>query len=151
MAKFTVEQAASAVAIQQLIHDWAYELDTNDGLQIEPLLDDECIYTVGGEPRHGKAAVKQFYIDRRARLEATEAGAPVMRHPITSLRVRLTGEDSADVTFNLVFFSGYGTPPITNLVGPTAVADVTMSVRRDASGEWRISRFDSWQPFRAGS
>ncbi len=149
MAKFTVEQAASAMAVHQLIHDWAYELDLHDGLQIEPLLTDDCVYTVGGEPRHGKAAVKQFYIDRRARLEATEAGPPVMRHPITTLRVILTGEDSADVTFNIVFFAGPGTPPIT-MSGPVAVADVTMSVRRDGDGEWRIARFDSWQPFRAG-
>jgi ketosteroid isomerase-like protein len=150
VAKFSVEQAASAMAVHQLIHDWAYELDIHDGLQIEPLLTDDCVYTVGGAPRHGKAAVKQFYIDRRARLEATEAGPPVMRHPITTLRVILTGEDSADVTFNIVFFSGFGTAPITNMTGPVAVADVTMAVRRDADGEWRIARFDSWQPFRAG-
>jgi ketosteroid isomerase-like protein len=149
VAKFTVEQAASAMAVQQLIHDWAYELDLHDGLQIEPLLTDDCVYTVGGEARQGKAAVVQFYIDRRARLEATEAGPPVMRHPITTLRVMLTGEDSADVTFNIVFFSGFGATPIT-MAGPVAVADVTMSVRRDADGEWRIARFDSWQPFRAG-
>jgi ketosteroid isomerase-like protein len=149
VAKFTVEQAASAMAVQQLIHDWAYELDLHDGLQIEPLLTADCVYTVGGEARQGKAAVVQFYIDRRARLEATEAGPPVMRHPITTLRVMLTGEDTADVTFNIVFFAGPGTPPIT-MSGPVAVADVTMSVRRDADGEWRIAKFDSWQPFRAG-
>ena len=150
MAKFTVEQAASVVAIHQLIHDWAHELDLHDGLQIEPLLTQDCIYTVGGEPRHGVAAVKQFYIDRRARLEATEAGPPVMRHPITTLRVVPRDADNADVTFNIVFFSGFGTPPITTMTGPVAVADVTMAVRRDADGEWRIARFDSWQPFRAG-
>lgn len=149
VANFTVEEAASATAIQQLVHDWAYELDLHNGLQIEPLVTEDCVYHVGGEPRHGRAAVKQFYIDRTARLQATEAGAPVMRHPITTLRVVLTGTDSADVTFNIVFFSGFGEPPIT-MTGPVAVADVTMSVQRDCDGEWRISHFDSWQPFRAG-
>jgi ketosteroid isomerase-like protein len=150
VAKFTVEQAASAMAVHQLIHDWAYELDQHDGLQMAPLLTEDCIYNVGGEPRHGKAAVNQFYVDRRARLEATDNGPPVMRHPITTLRVMPTGADSADVTFNIVFFMGFGTPPITNMTGPAAVADVTMAVRRDPDGEWRIARFDSWQPFRAG-
>lgn len=150
MAKFTAEQAVSVVAIHQLIHDWAYELDINDGLQIEPLLAEDCIYTVRGAPRHGKEAVKRFYIDRRAGLEATEAGPPTMRHPITTLRVIMKDEDNADVTFNIVFFSGFGTPPITNMKGPMAVADVTMSVRREADGHWRITRFDSWQPFIAG-
>ena len=150
MARFTAEEAASAMAIHQLIHDWAYELDINDGLKIAPLLTEDCVYTVGGEPRHGRAAAVQFYIDRRKRLEATEAGPPVMRHPITTLRVVFAAPDRAEVTFNIVFFSGLGTPPITAMKGPTAVADVTMTVARDGEGEWRIARFDSWQPFRAG-
>ena len=34
MAKFTAEQACAVVEIQQLIHDWGYELDIHKGRNI---------------------------------------------------------------------------------------------------------------------
>lgn len=151
MAKFTPAQATAIAAISQVINEWGDELDINDGLKMREaaVLADDCEYFVGGEWRTGIDAVCAFYVERRARLEAGD-GAPVMRHIISNYRVTFTGDTSADVGFLLLFFAKAGTPPFTDYCDPLAVADVRMSVRADAAGDWRITRFDSGQIFRRG-
>ena len=73
-----------------------------------------------------------------------------MRHISSNFRVSFVAEDKAEVGFLLLFFAKVGTPPFTDYCDPLAVADVRMECRRDADGEWRISRFDSGQIFRRG-
>ncbi|MET1755613.1 nuclear transport factor 2 family protein [Novosphingobium sp. RD2P27] len=147
MAKFTPEQAADVLAVKQVIYEWGDELDINNGLKIldSGVLADDVRYFVGGEWREGKEAVGQFYQGRKEQLGDN---APVMRHIITSLRVSFTGSDHAKVGYLLVFFAKAGTPPFDGYCDPLAVADVKMECTRDASGEWRISLFDSGQIFR---
>ena len=41
MAKFTAEQAIAYVAIQQLIHDWADELEIRNGLAMADLVTED--------------------------------------------------------------------------------------------------------------
>lgn len=151
MARFTVEQAAAVAAIQQVINEWGDELDQNDGLEMieADVLTEDCQYYVGGAWRQGRAEAAQFYKERKPRLEA-EGGAPVMRHVITNFRVAFIAEEKAEVGFLLLYFARVGTPPFTNYCDPLAVADVRMDCRRDADGEWRISRFESGQIFRRG-
>ena len=151
MARFSSEQAAARAAIEQVINEWGDELDINDGLKMREaaVLTDEVEYFVGGEWRSGIDAVCAFYAERRARLQAGD-GAPVMRHIISNFRIAFTGEASADVGFLLLFFAKVGEPPFADYCDPLAVADVRMSVRADADGDWRISRFDSGQIFRRG-
>jgi ketosteroid isomerase-like protein len=151
MAKFTPEQAADVLAVKQVIYEWGDELDIHDGLQITDagVLADDVRYFVGGEWREGAAAVAGFYKERMERLKAGP-GAPVMRHIITSLRVKFDGADLAKVGYLLVFFAATGTPPFENYCDPLAVADVKMECKREADGEWRISLFDSGQIFRRG-
>jgi hypothetical protein len=150
MAKFSPDQAAAIVAIQQVINEWGDELDKHDGLHMltADVLSQDCRYFVGGEWREGLAAVAQFYQERKARLEAA-GGAPVMRHIMSNYRVKFTSEISAEVGFLLLFFAAVGNPPF-DTCDPSAVADVKMEVQRDADGHWRISRFDSGQTFRRG-
>ena len=50
--------------------------------------------------------------------------------------------------FLLVFFAKAGTPPFEGYCDPLAVADVKMEAKRDGSGEWKISLFDSGQVFK---
>ena len=147
MAKFTPEQAADVLAIKQVIYEWGDELDINNGLHIlnADVLADDVRYFVGGEWREGKQAVAQFYQGRKAQLGDN---APVMRHIITSLRVSLDDADRASVGYLLVFFAKAGTPPFEGYCDPLAVADVKMEATRDASGEWKISLFDSGQIFK---
>jgi len=150
MAKFTTQQAADVIAIQQVINEWGDELDQNSGLKIteSDVLTEDCRYNVGGEWREGRAAAAQFYVERWDRLAAA-GGAPVMRHLHTNFRTTFTSADTAETRFMLLFFAKVGTPPFDGYCDPLAVAEVRMETRREPDGEWRISLFDSFQTFRA--
>lgn len=149
MAKFSAEQAAAVLAIQQVINDWGDELDQNSGLKIAEagVLTDDVRYFVGGEWREGVAAVQAFYNTRWETLTAGD-GAPVMRHIHSNFRVEFLEDGHARVNFLLVFFAKVGEPPFVGYSDPLAVADVRMACRRDADGDWKISLFDSGQIFR---
>jgi hypothetical protein len=151
VAKFTPEQAASVAAIRQVIYEWGDELDVNSGRKMTEadILTQDVRYNVGGEWREGLAATQAFYDTRWENLTAA-GGAPIMRHLLANLRVWFTGDDSANVTYQLLFFAGSGEPPIVGKADPLAVADVRMETRREADGHWRISLFDSGQIFQRG-
>jgi hypothetical protein len=151
VARFTPEQAASIAAIKQVIYEWGDELDVNSGLKMSKvdILTGDVRYNVGGEWREGLEAVQAFYDARWDRLQAT-GGAPVMRHLLTNPRIKFTDEDTASVTYQLLFFAATGEPPFVGKADPLAVADVRMETRREADGHWRISLFDSGQIFQRG-
>lgn len=148
MAKFDPAQAADVLAVQQLVHEWANELDVNNGLQIADLLTDDCRYTVRGGPRHSPAEVVAFYQTRYAELDATPAGVPVHRHAVINPRVSFTGPDEAVILFGMIYWSAMGMASGTDHADPALVADVSMDCRRCADGDWRIARFDSAPVFR---
>ena len=148
MAKFTIEQALVVAEVQQLINDWAHELDVNNGLHIVGLVTEHCAYTVGGATHQGRASVAKFYNDRLARLSALPQGVPTQRHTLSNLRVEFRDSDEVSITFSLVYFTTAGMASGLNHADPAAVADVRMNCRRDSDGEWRISKFDSNQTFR---
>lgn len=149
VAKFSTEQAAAVLAVQQVINEWGDELDQNSGLKITQakVLTDDVRYFVGGEWREGIAAVQAFYDGRREQLGES---APVMRHIHGNYRVSFPAPDHARVGFLLLFFAKAGTPPFVGYCDPLAVADVEMECRRDAEGDWKISLFNSGQIFRRG-
>lgn len=151
MAKFTPEQAASIAAIKQVIYEWGDELDLNNGLKMTEadILTKDVRYNVGGEWREGLEATQAFYDNRWGKLKGTPDSL-TMRHLLTNLRIKFTGEDSAEVTYQLLFFAATGTPPFVGKADPLAVADVRMETRREADGHWRISLFDSGQIFQRG-
>jgi hypothetical protein len=151
VARFSGEEAAAVAAIQQVINEWGDELDTNSGLKIADagVLTNDVQYFVGGEWREGIGATAQFYKDRWDRLTAA-GGAPVMRHVHGNYRVSFAAQDHASVGFLLLFFAKVGEPPFNGYCDPLAVADVRMECRRDAGGDWKISRFDSEQIFQRG-
>lgn len=148
LAKFAMNEAAHVASINQVIFDWANELDRNNGLSIREadVLTNDCRYFVGGEWREGSSAVAQFYEERHVRL-AGGNGVPVMRHIISNLRVHFSANDTASASYVLLFFAALGTPPFTSC-DPSAVADVEMQCRRSSDGRWRICRFESVQIFR---
>lgn len=148
MAKFSAEQAIAYVAIQQLINDWADELDINNGLKMGPHVTESCHYVVRGVPRLTRDEVVEFYKGRLAELEATPAGVWEHRHILSNLRVDFRNDDHAAIEFKLVYFMSAGATPGVEHSDPAAVADVWMEVRREGDEHWRISRFDSNQHFR---
>ena len=148
MTKLSMEQVQVVVEVQQLIHDWAYELDQHNGLQISDLVTEDCMYFVGGAQREGRAAVEKFYQERLARLSAQTQGVPTQRHTLSNLRVSFGALDQVSITFSLVYFTTAGMASGLNHADPAAVADVRMDCRRDDDGHWRIAKFDSNQTFR---
>jgi uncharacterized protein (TIGR02246 family) len=148
VAKFTTEQAHAVAEIQQLINDWAFELDMHNGQHIADLVTEDCVYVLGGAAKDGRAAVVQHYADRLARLSATEEGVPIHRHALVNLRVRFLSANEASITFNLTYFSTLGMASGVEHADPAAYADVRMDCRRDPDGHWRIAMFDSNQSFR---
>ena len=150
MAKFTLEQAAAVLAVQQVINQWATAMDIDNGLTMAPLLTPDCIYTVRGIPRHGPGAVVEFYTSRLAEFADAGNEPPVHRHLLSNFRISFPEADHAIALFQLLYFAGPGIAPIITQNMPIAVADVSMECRRDADGEWLISRFDSSQSFIRG-
>jgi len=148
VAKFNMEQALTVATVQQLIGDWAHELDVHNGLHISNLVTEDCLYTVGGAPRQGRAAVERFYRERLERLSARPEGVPTQRHTLSNLRVSFRTANEVSITFSLVYFTTAGMASGLNHADPAAVADVRMDCRRDDDGQWLIAMFDSNQTFR---
>jgi hypothetical protein len=148
VAKLSMEQALVVVAVQQLINDWGYELDVNNGLQISGLVTADCSYLVGGATRQGRAAVEKFYQERLVRLSAQPGGVPTQRHTLSNLRVSFRSAGEVSITFSLVYFTTAGMASGLNHADPAAVADVRMDCRLEDDGHWRIAKFDSNQTFR---
>lgn len=148
VAKFNMEQALTVAEVQQLINDWAHELDVHNGLHISGLVTEDCIYIVGGAPRQGRAGVEKFYQERLERLSARPEGVPTQRHTLSNLRTSFRSTDEVSITFTLIYFTTAGMASGLNHADPAAVADVRMDCRRDDDGHWRIAKFDSNQTFR---
>jgi hypothetical protein len=149
MAKLDMEQTVAVVSIQQLINDWAYELDVHNGREaMADLLTEDVRYNVGGAVRESKADTLTFYKERFERLSATPEGVPFHRHALSNLRTRFTSPSEAAITFTLVYWTVYGMASGQDHADPAAVADVRMTCRREADGHWRIASFDSEQTFR---
>jgi SnoaL-like domain len=151
LIKLSQDEVAATVMITTLITRWATELDRNNGLTLAPLIAEDCSYTNRGIPRHSPAEVIQFYRDRLDELNRTPAGPPTQRHVITNLLMEFPEDGKASVDFLLTYYLSSQKPPVTDMDGPTAIADCHMDCSRDANGCWRIASFDSVQNFIRGS
>ena len=148
MVKLSGEEAVVVSEVQQLINEWAYELDVHNGLEISKLVTEDCIYSVRGTSLQGRAAIEEFYQERLKALSAQPTGVPTQRHTLSNLRVGFRSANDVSITFTLVFFTTAGMASGVNHADPAAVADVRMDCRRGGDEEWRISKFDSNQSFR---
>lgn len=148
MTRFTSEQAHAYVEIQQLVHNWGFEIDHHHGSHIADLLTADCLYVVGGAARRGPAAVVKWYEERRQRLAATPEGLPTQRHAIMNLRALFRNAGEAAITFNIIRFSTRGNPGNLEHADPQSFGDVRMDVRRNADGHWRIAMCDGNTSFR---
>ena len=147
MAKFSPDEALSVIAVQQVINDWAYDLDFYGNEHVGGLITEDVSYNVAGSVKQGRAAVVGFYADRRRDLQAKFGDAqPVMRHINTNFRCKFARPDQAEVTFHLVFWTTE--VPGFNPADIIAVADVQMTIRRGSDGDWKIAHFDSTQPLK---
>jgi hypothetical protein len=142
MTPFTLEQAAAAVELEQLVAHYWYELDINGGRNVADFLTDDVIYKIGTVvDRSGLADVQAFYAGRNERVAREQkGGARTSRHTHSANRITFLGPDEAMLQLTAVNYSAEGPPPIAG-AGPTIVSDVKMICRRDASRRWRIAEF----------
>lgn len=144
MPRYKTDSTLDVLEIQQLILDWAHDLDINGGFKVSELCTVDCSYSVGGRYQKGRSEILKFYTDRADRIRTQQKdGVRTQRHSITNIRIALKDKDHATVRFLVVNYSAEGKPPAMDLKGPTIVADSHMECRRDADGEWRIGLFDS--------
>jgi hypothetical protein len=144
MPRYTTDNMLDVLEIQQVILDWAHDLDINGGFKVAELCTADCSYAVGGRYQKGRAEILKFYTDRAERIRTQQKdGVRTQRHSLTNIRVALKDQHHATVRFLVVNYSAEGKPPAMDLKGPTIVADSHMECRRDTDGEWRIELFDS--------
>jgi hypothetical protein len=90
VAKLNMEQAVAVSEVQQLINEWAYELDMRNGLEISNLVTEDCIYSVRGSSLKGRVAVEEFYKGRLQSLSAQPTGVPTQRHTLSKSACRFS-------------------------------------------------------------
>lgn len=140
--KFDPESAAIAFHLQQLVADFAHEIDSNNGLNIDELYTADGVFFVGSTPYKGHAAIKKFYADRLERIPAQHKdGVRVGAHTFLNMRSELQDKEHGTVFFTNVSYAGEGHPPVRTTITPAMITICRMDFRLEADGLWRISAF----------
>lgn len=151
MAKFNQETAMIAVELQQLVSEFAYEVDTNGGLDITRFYAEDGAFAVGDFLHKGHEAISKFYSERAKRIpDSHKDGIRVSTHMFLNMRVTVHDADTATVKFTNINFAGEGHPPVIGAIEPSMITDCFMDFRREADGNWRITLF-SGKPLFVGN
>jgi hypothetical protein len=151
MNNLSPETALIGLQLQQLLMEFAHEVDINSGQNIGAFYTEDGCFLVGDFTYRGREAVKGFYRDRAARvLREEKDGARTGRHTFVNMRAEVKDADNAILYSISVHYSAGGKPPIPNLTGPTTIADCRMICRREADGYWRIVEFHGKPIFLGG-
>ncbi|GFE79844.1 hypothetical protein GCM10011487_18440 [Steroidobacter agaridevorans] len=142
MPKFNAETALIAIELQQLVSEFAHEIDTNGGLNITQFYAEDGEFSVGDYTHKGHAAIGKFYSDRAQRIPASHKdGIRVSMHTFVNMRVHVADKSNATVYFTNVNYAGEGHPPVMGAINPAMVTDCRMVFRKERDGEWRIVLF----------
>jgi hypothetical protein len=137
----TVETAAIALQLQQMLLEYSYELDVNKGKDVTAYFTKEGEFVLGPYTYKGHAAIRKFYDERDARvLDTHKDGVRTARHTFTNLRFAIEDNTRATLYFVSIYYVGEGNPPVPNLTGPATVSDGMMLCEREADGKWRIAK-----------
>lgn len=148
MPKFNAQTAVIALELQQLVSEFAHEIDSNGGLNIAKFYAEDGEFAVGDYSHKGHAAINKFYADRAQRIPASHKdGIRVSVHTFLNMRVHVADENNATVYFTNVNYAGEGKPPVLGAINPAMVTDCRMVFRRDSDGEWRIVLFGGTPKF----
>jgi hypothetical protein len=151
MNDLSSDTALIFLQLQQLLMEFAHEVDLNSGQNIGAFYTEDGSFLVGDFAYRGREAVKGFYRDRAERVKKEEKdGTRTGRHTFVNLRADVKDANNATLYCISVHYSAGGKPPIPNLKGPTTIADVTMICRRETDGKWRIVQFDGRPIFLGG-
>lgn len=102
-------------AIEDLIVEFAWRIDHDNGYGAEDLFTEDGVYAMGPAVLSGRAEIVEFYRRRRA------AGPRTSRHLFTNLRFHSIGDDRAEATCVLSLHGADGQPP--HPLSPVLIAD----------------------------
>jgi len=151
MNNLTADTALISLQLQQLLMEFAHEVDLNSGQNIGDFYTEDGAFLLGDFVYRGRETIVQFYKERAARVKAEEKdGVRTIRHTFVNMRAAIEENNRATLYFVSVYYSGGGKPPVPNLTGPTTVADCHIICRRDREGRWRIAEFKGTPIFLGG-
>ena len=136
MRKFTPEQMLAAFELQQMLYDFAYELD-HGAKDVGRFYAEDGAFRTGGISVEGRAGIQGFYDKRNENVKKYQKdGERTGRHIFTNVRVVFDAADAdrATIHFTNTNFAGEGPAPVQGLGSPSAIADGVMEGRREPDG-----------------
>jgi cell fate (sporulation/competence/biofilm development) regulator YlbF (YheA/YmcA/DUF963 family) len=143
MRKFTADQMHAAFELQQMLYDFAYELD-HGAKDVGRFYAEEAAFRTGGINVEGRPAIQAFYDTRNENVKKYQKGGErTGRHIFTNVRVVFdeVDADKATIHFTNMNFAGEGPAPVQGLGSPSAIADGLMECRRQPDGHWLFTLF----------
>jgi hypothetical protein len=142
MSKFTQETAIIALELQQILAEFAHDLDFNNCLGIADFYAEDGAFAVGDFTHKGRAAIRKFYEDRNVRVRAQHKdGVRVAAHTFLNVRVVVHDTTNATLHFTNVNYAGEGHAPVRGTISPAMITACQMVFRREADDHWRITSF----------
>lgn len=143
MRKFTPDQMLAAFELEQLLYDFAYEID-HGAKNVGQFYAEDGAFRTGGVAAEGPAGVQAFYDNRNAAVKQHQKGGErTGRHVFTNVRVVFDESDANKATmyFTNINYAGEGPAPVQGLGSPSAIADGLMECRRGSDGHWAFTLF----------
>ena len=142
MRRFDMEKMLLAYELEQLLYDFAEELDLREAAQLEKFYAPEAVFHAGPVKVDGLEAIKGFYRNRNENVKKHQRdGQRTGRHTFLNVRVHIHDADSATLLFTNANYACEGPAPASGLIGPSAIADCRMECRRQADGNWLFTEF----------
>jgi hypothetical protein len=143
MRKFSHDEMLAAFELQQMLYDFAYEID-HGAKDVGRFYAENGAFRTGGVNVEGRAGVHAFYDNRNAAVKQHQKGGErTGRHVFTNVRVVFDegDPDFATLYFTNINYAGEGPAPVQGLGSPSAIADGLMECRRQPDGHWLFTLF----------
>ena len=148
MTNLIPETALIVMQLQQLLMEFAHELDFNSGLNMGEFYTEDGTFILRDCVYRGRGAIIKFYKDNAARVIAEEKdGVRTERHSFVNIRASVEDSNHATLHFISLNYSAGGRPPVPSLTGPRSVIDCQMKCRRGTDGRWCIAEFSNKRIF----
>ena len=144
MRKFTADQMLAAFELEQMLYDFAHEIDINGAKDVGRFYAEDGAFRTGGMNAEGRSGVQAFYDTRNANVAKYQRdGQRTGRHIFTNVRVVFdeTDANKATMYFTNINYAGEGPAPVQGIGTPSAIADGVMECARGADGHWEFTLF----------
>ncbi|MDX1873255.1 nuclear transport factor 2 family protein [Mycolicibacterium sp. 120266] len=132
---------ATRTAIEELIVDFAWRIDHQQGHRVEELFHDDGEYVLFGYPVQGRAAIKALYAHRRS------SGARTSRHLFSNVHITAADDATIHAVSVLTLHAADGLPPLP--LRALMIADYDDVISRGSDGRWRFARRTTTALFQA--